>query len=80
MSAPSDGGVSGGDTAAGGAAPQLLLDLLAAHGPSGYETDPAAVWLAAAGEFASVSTDVMGTPLALVAPKHDSAQPPSGCS
>jgi putative aminopeptidase FrvX len=53
-------------------APQLLLDLLAAHGPSGYETDPAAVWLAAAGEFASVSTDVMGTPLALVAPKHGS--------
>ena len=53
-------------------APQLLLDLLAAHGPSGYETDPAAVWLAAAGEFAAVSTDVMGTPLALVAPKHGS--------
>ncbi len=53
-------------------APQLLLDLLAAHGPSGYETDPAAVWLRAAGEFASVSTDVMGTPLALVAPKHGS--------
>jgi putative aminopeptidase FrvX len=51
-------------------APQLLLDLLAAHGPSGYETDPAAVWLQAAGEFAAVSSDVMGTPLALVAPKH----------
>ncbi len=52
------------------AVPELLLDLLAAHGPSGYETDPAAVWLAAAGAFATVSTDVMGTPLALVSPKH----------
>lgn len=50
--------------------PELLLDLLAAHGPSGYEADPAAVWLKAAGEFAQVSTDVMGTPLALVSPKH----------
>jgi len=50
--------------------PELLLDLLAAHGPSGYEADPAAVWLKAAGAFAQVSTDVMGTPLALVAPKH----------
>jgi endoglucanase len=52
------------------AAPQLLLDLLRAHGPSGYETDPAAVWLEAAGVFAASSNDVMGTPLALVAPKH----------
>ncbi len=51
-------------------APQLLLDLLAAHGPSGYETDPAAVWLAAASEFAAASIDVMGTPLALVSAKH----------
>ncbi len=50
--------------------PPLLLDLLAARGPSGYETDPAAVWLRAAGEFAQVSTDVMGTPLALVSAKH----------
>jgi putative aminopeptidase FrvX len=51
-------------------APQLLLDLLAARGPSGYESAPADVWLAAAGEFAKVSTDVVGTPLALVEPKH----------
>lgn len=50
--------------------PQLLRDLLSAHGPSGYEADPAAVWREAAGEFAKASTDVMGTPLALVAPKH----------
>jgi endoglucanase len=50
--------------------PQLLLDLLTARGPSGYENAPAAVWLKAAGAFAQVSTDVIGTPLALVAPKH----------
>jgi putative aminopeptidase FrvX len=50
--------------------PQLLLDLLAARGPSGYENAPATVWLKAAGAFAQVSTDVLGTPLALVAPKH----------
>jgi endoglucanase len=56
--------------APGPGAPQLLLDLLHAHGPSGYETDPAAVWLRAAGAFATASTDVMGTPLALVTPKH----------
>jgi putative aminopeptidase FrvX len=58
------------------AAPQLLLDLLGAHGPSGYETDPAAVWLRAAGGFAEVSADVLGTPLARVAAKHGSAHPP----
>jgi putative aminopeptidase FrvX len=57
-------------------APQLLLDLLTAHGPSGYEADPAAVWLQAAGEFAQVSTDVMGTPLARVSPKHGFDGPP----
>ncbi len=65
MSDPSDAGVTGE-----GAVPELLHELLAAHGPSGYETDPAAVWLRGAGEFAAVSTDVMGTPLALVAAKH----------
>jgi putative aminopeptidase FrvX len=57
-------------TAAGDAAPQVLLDLLGARGPSGYETAPAAVWREAASEFAEVSTDVLGTPLARVAPKH----------
>jgi putative aminopeptidase FrvX len=50
--------------------PQVLLDLLTARGPSGYETAPAQVWSEAAGAFAEVSTDVVGTPLALVAPKR----------
>jgi putative aminopeptidase FrvX len=50
--------------------PQVLLDLLRARGPSGYETAPAAVWREAASAFAEVSTDVLGTPLARVAPKH----------
>jgi putative aminopeptidase FrvX len=50
--------------------PALLLDLLAARGPSGYEAAPAGVWREAAGSFAEVSTDVVGTPLALVEPKH----------
>lgn len=50
--------------------PKLLRDLLTARGPSGYESDPANVWRAAAAEFAQASVDVMGTPLALVAPKH----------
>ena len=48
----------------------LLLDLLGARGPSGYETAPAAVWREAAGVFAEVSTDIVGTPLALVSPVH----------
>jgi putative aminopeptidase FrvX len=51
--------------------PQLLLELLAARGPSGYESAPAAVWREAASAFAQVSSDVVGTPLALVEPKHD---------
>jgi putative aminopeptidase FrvX len=50
--------------------PQLLLDLLAARGPSGYESAPADVWREAAGAFADVSSDVVGTPLAVVAPRH----------
>ncbi len=54
---------------------QVLLDLLAAHGPSGYETAPAAVWREAAKGFAEVSTDVVGTPLARVVAKHDSRSP-----
>jgi putative aminopeptidase FrvX len=48
----------------------LLRELLVARGPSGYEAAPAAVWREAAGEFAQVSTDVVGTPLLLVAPKR----------
>jgi putative aminopeptidase FrvX len=46
---------------------QTLRDLLAARGPSGYETAPAAVWSAAAHTFgAQVQTDVVGTPSARV--------------
>ncbi len=55
---------------AGKGAPKVLLDLLSARGPSGYETAPAAVWREAASAFAEVSTDVLGTPLARVAPRH----------
>ncbi|HLB20810.1 MAG TPA: M20/M25/M40 family metallo-hydrolase [Solirubrobacteraceae bacterium] len=53
-----------------GRAPQVLLDLLVARGPSGYESAAAEVWRESAGSFAEVSTDIVGTPLALVAPKH----------
>jgi putative aminopeptidase FrvX len=53
-----------------GAAPKVLLDLLAARGPSGYETAPAQVWREAASAFAEVGTDVVGTPRALVAARH----------
>jgi putative aminopeptidase FrvX len=55
--------------------PPLLRDLLVARGPSGYETAPAAVWSEAASAFARVSTDLVGTPLALVAPKHGYEKP-----
>ncbi len=48
----------------------LLRELLLARGPSGYETAPAAVWREGAGEFAKLSTDIVGTPLALVAAKR----------
>ncbi len=49
--------------------PEVLRDLLAAHGPSGYEIGPAEVWRAAARAFgAQVQTDVVGTPRAHVAP------------
>ena len=46
--------------------PRLLLDLLEAQGPSGYENAPTQVWLDGAREFAQVSTDAVGTPLAIV--------------
>jgi putative aminopeptidase FrvX len=48
----------------------VLRDLLTARGPSGYETAPASVWREAASGFAQVSTDVVGTPHALVAPRR----------
>jgi endoglucanase len=57
-----------GKSAAPSAYPPLLAELLAARGPSGYETAPAAVWREAAGAFAQVSTDLVGTPVAIVAP------------
>jgi putative aminopeptidase FrvX len=50
-------------------APKVLLDLLAARGPSGYERAAAAVWREAASEFADASTDIVGTPVARVAPR-----------
>jgi len=59
-----------GERAGSDGAPQVLLDLLTARGPSGYESAPADVWRSAASAFAQVSSDVVGTPLALVEPKH----------
>jgi endoglucanase len=54
--------------------PPVLRELLGAHGPSGNEIAPAAVWRAAAAAFASevdaevtVDTDLLGTPRARVA-------------
>jgi endoglucanase len=46
------------------------MALLSARGPSGYERAPAAAWREAAASFAAVSSDKLGTPLALVAPAH----------
>jgi putative aminopeptidase FrvX len=74
--APEDpqGGESAADLGAGEPAsdasqgvPALLLDLLRARGPSGYERAPAQVWCEAASAFAEASTDTVGTALALVA-------------
>jgi endoglucanase len=67
---------SPGEPVAGAGAPKVLLDLLAARGPSGYESAPAAVWREAASAFAEVSTDVLGTPMALVAAKHGTQHSP----
>jgi len=47
--------------------PDLLRDLLTAAGPPGHEEAPVTVWRDAAAGFASVTTDAMGTPAALVA-------------
>src|SRR3954468_23392084 len=46
--------------------PPVLRSLLTATGPSGYETAPAAVFRDAAGAFAEVSSDVMGSSWARV--------------
>jgi putative aminopeptidase FrvX len=49
---------------------QTLRDLLAARGPSGYETAPAFVWSEAARAAGmQVQTDVVGTPSARVPPR-----------
>ncbi|MCW3010247.1 MAG: family metallopeptidase [Solirubrobacterales bacterium] len=48
------------------ALPDVLHSLLSAHGPSGYETAPAAIWRDAAGAFAEVTTDHMGNSYATV--------------
>jgi len=50
-------------------APELLLELLNARGASGHEQAPVAVWRRAAERFSQVSTDAIGTPLSLVAPR-----------
>lgn len=42
-------------------APDLLLDLLRARGPSGAETDAAEVWRRAARDLAAVTTDSLGS-------------------
>jgi len=55
--------------------PETLHELLAARGPSGYERAPAQVWTAAASEFAEVSTDVVGTPVALVPARAGGGDP-----
>jgi putative aminopeptidase FrvX len=64
------------EAAGGQSASRLLLDLLAARGPSGYESAPVAVWRDAASAFAQVSTDLVGTPLARVAPKRGFGEEP----
>jgi len=56
-------------------APRLLLDLLTARGPSGYERAPAEIWRSAASEFAQTSTDVLGTPAARVPAARGHASP-----
>src|SRR2546422_5455079 len=48
------------------AAPDLLLALLNAPGPSGHEDDPARLWREAASEFAEVTSDTMGSSFARV--------------
>jgi putative aminopeptidase FrvX len=55
---------------------QTLRDLLAARGPSGYETAPASVWSqAAVAAGMRVQTDLVGTPSARVAPRAREEQP-----
>jgi endoglucanase len=53
------------------AAPELLRRLLTAPGPPGREQAPVEIWREAASEFASVSTEVMGTPVARIEGRED---------
>jgi endoglucanase len=53
----------------------VLRELLQARGPSGYETVPTGVWLAAAQGFASASTDTVGTAIARVPANQASKTP-----
>lgn len=52
-------------------AAETLVKLLSAPGPSGYETAPAAVWREAAGEFAEVWSDTLGSSVARVGATAD---------
>jgi putative aminopeptidase FrvX len=61
-----------GRKAAGAGVPPLLRELLRVPGPSGYEQAAAAAWLEAAGRFAEVETDTVGTPIARVARRRGS--------
>jgi putative aminopeptidase FrvX len=47
-------------------APELLTALLAAPGPSGNEEEPARIWREAAGGFAEVTSDTLGSSFARV--------------
>jgi putative aminopeptidase FrvX len=46
--------------------PPLLRELLTAPGPSGYESAPSAVWRVAAEQFATVTSDALGSSVARV--------------
>ncbi len=70
MSTDEDTTTAGGRPAAETVIPGVLQDLLAAKGPSGYETAPAEVFRRAAASFgAQTHTDAVGTPSALVPPR-----------
>ncbi|MGO9489572.1 MAG: M42 family metallopeptidase [Solirubrobacteraceae bacterium] len=57
------------------APPPVLLELLQARGPSGYETAPAGVWRNAAAAFAQVDIDTVGTALGLLARRKGARGP-----
>jgi endoglucanase len=59
-----------------GKIPPALRELLVARGPSGYERAPAEAWAQAAAGFATVGTDAVGTPRAVVAPRRGSGRSP----